>query len=123
MFDYELEHFGAGGDINLGGENIYYIKNFTHKDEKFKNELIKDILLSSLDNAWIDHIDLLEKLKEGITWRAYNGANPIITYQDEAKELWEIFKKNVKESINLNSKKINEVDLSEFKTAYERRIN
>ena len=108
---------------NLGGENIYYIKNFTHKDEKFKNELIKDILLSSLDNAWIDHIDLLEKLKEGITWRAYNGANPIITYQDEAKELWEIFKKNVKESINLNSKKINEVDLSEFKTAYERRIN
>lgn len=22
MFDYELEHFGAGGDIYLGGENI-----------------------------------------------------------------------------------------------------
>ena len=29
MFDYELEHFGAGGDIHLGGENI--LKELAYK--------------------------------------------------------------------------------------------
>lgn len=106
----------------LGGENLQYIKNFSWNDKKMKDDILKDILLSSLDNAWIDHIDLLEKLKEGIAWRGYNGANPIITYQNEAQELWDNFKNIVKDSININSKKVNEINFSEFQSAYERRI-
>ena len=43
MYDYELEHFGAGGDIYLGGENIlkelaYYVFS-VNKDELRKNEI------------------------------------------------------------------------------------
>ena len=43
MYDYELEHFGAGGDIHLGGENIlkelaYYVFS-VNKDELRKNEI------------------------------------------------------------------------------------
>ncbi|MHB9334482.1 hypothetical protein ACWYBU_00565, partial [Fusobacterium polymorphum] len=29
LYDYELEHFGAGGDIHLGGENI--LKELAYK--------------------------------------------------------------------------------------------
>ena len=43
MYDYELEHFGAGGDIHLGGENILkelaYCVFSVNKEELRKNEI------------------------------------------------------------------------------------
>lgn len=69
--------------------------NFLTVDDKAKRALAKEVLLYSLDKAWVDHIDKLEALKSGIGWRGQNGKNPIITYQNEANELYEKFKQQV----------------------------
>lgn len=71
--------------------------NFLTVDDKAKRALAKEVLLYSLDKAWVDHIDKLEALKSGIGWRGQNGKNPIITYQNEANELYEKFKQQVYE--------------------------
>ena len=78
-----------------GNEEALNNFNFLTVDDKAKRALAKEVLLYSLDKAWVDHIDKLEALKSGIGWRGQNGKNPIITYQNEANELYEKFKQQV----------------------------
>ena len=78
-----------------GNEEALNNFNFLTVDDKAKRALAKELLLYSLDKAWVDHIDKLEALKSGIGWRGQNGKNPIITYQNEANELYEKFKQQV----------------------------
>lgn len=78
-----------------GNEEALDNFNFLTVDDKAKRALAKEVLLYSLDKAWVDHIDKLEALKSGIGWRGQNGKNPIITYQNEANELYEKFKQQV----------------------------
>lgn len=78
-----------------GNEEALNNFNFLTVDDKAKRALAKEVLLYSLDKAWVDHIDKLEALKSGIGWRGQNGKNPIITYQNEANILYEKFKQQV----------------------------
>lgn len=80
-----------------GNEEALNNFNFLTVDDKAKRALAKEVLLYSLDKAWVDHIDKLEALKSGIGWRGQNGKNPIITYQNEANVLYEKFKQQVYE--------------------------
>lgn len=69
--------------------------DYLSENEDSKRKLAKEILLHSLDSAWVEHIDKLEALKSGIGWRSQSGKNPIITYQNEANILYEKFKQEV----------------------------
>lgn len=89
-FIIELMYEALSG--NEGAINNF---NFLTVDDKAKRALAKEVLLYSLDKAWVDHIDKLEALKSGIGWRGQNGKNPIITYQNEANVLYEKFKQQV----------------------------
>lgn len=77
---------------------IYDLNKIAGSNEG-KIRMIRDLLLYAMDAAWIDHIDNLETLKQGIGWRAQSGHNPIIIYQNEAKLLYDEFLDNIKESI------------------------
>lgn len=57
--------------------------------ESMALETIKAIVLSAMDASWIDHIDALEKLRSGISYRSYSGTNPVIAYQNEAALLYD----------------------------------
>lgn len=57
--------------------------------ESIALETIKAIVLSAMDASWIDHIDALEKLRSGISYRSYSGTNPVIAYQTEAALLYD----------------------------------
>lgn len=61
--------------------------------------MIRDLLLYSMDQAWINHIGNLETLKQGISWRAQSGHNPIIIYQNESKLLYDEFLDEIAETI------------------------
>lgn len=105
----------------MGGKHYNELEEFS-KDTDLKNKILREILLYSLDESWVSHIDKLEKLKSGITWRSYNGSNPIIIYQNEAKELWNEFIINISNNINLLTKDVNKTGYKKFKSVYERKI-
>lgn len=106
---------------NFGGKHIDKINDFA-KNSSLKESLLREYLLYALDNSWVEHIDKLEKLKDGISWRSYNGSNPIIIYQNEAKELWEIFLKDTSIKLNAISQEVEKLDYKKMKSAYERKI-
>ena len=46
-------------------------------------------LLRSVDRRWMDHIDAMDQLRDGIGYRAYSGKNPVTEYQIEAGHMFE----------------------------------
>jgi preprotein translocase subunit SecA len=49
----------------------------------------RDILLSVIDNRWVDYLHNLDNLREGIGLRAYGQKDPLIEYKSEAFELFQ----------------------------------
>ena len=52
-------------------------------------EFERVMLLRSVDRRWMDHIDAMDQLRDGIGYRAYSGKNPITEYQIEAGHMFE----------------------------------
>ncbi len=51
-------------------------------------ELERVILLRNVDNNWMDHIDNMDQLRQGIGLRAYGQHNPVIAYRNESYDMF-----------------------------------
>ncbi len=60
-------------------------------------ELERVILLKVVDTKWIDHIDAMDQLREGISLRAYGQQDPVQAYQVEGYDMFMELVKNIKE--------------------------
>lgn len=47
-------------------------------------EFEKVVMLRAVDQHWTDHIDSLDRLRQGVGLRGYGQLNPLIEYQNEA---------------------------------------
>lgn len=61
----------------------------SHTLGEVSEQHLKAILLFVIDNAWQEHIVVMEDLQEGIGLRAYSQKDPIIIYKAEGYELFE----------------------------------
>ena len=52
-------------------------------------EVERTFLLNSVDTRWMDHIDAMDVLREGIGLRAYAQRQPIVEYQHEGYDMFE----------------------------------
>ena len=57
-------------------------------EEPFK-ELQRVVLLKVVDEKWMDHIDEMDELKNGIGLRAYGQKDPVIQYQIDGSDMFE----------------------------------
>ena len=52
-------------------------------------ELERVIMLRVVDEYWMDHIDAMDDLKQGIRLRAYGNTDPVIAYKQESLTMFE----------------------------------
>ena len=52
-------------------------------------ELERVIMLRVVDEYWMDHIDAMDDLKQGIRLRAYANTDPVIAYKQESLSMFE----------------------------------
>lgn len=62
-------------------------------------EIEKAIMLRIIDNKWMDHIDAMDQLRNGINLRAYAQRDPLIEYKFEAYEAFQAMIFSVKEDV------------------------
>jgi preprotein translocase subunit SecA len=60
-------------------------------------ELERVALLRSVDTKWIDHIDAMEQLRDGISLRAYGQQDPVQAYTMEGYDMFVELIRNIKE--------------------------
>lgn len=57
--------------------------------EEILNELLRDIVISNLDQLWERHLDHLDDIRQGIHLYAYSQTDPFREYQVRAKEAFD----------------------------------
>lgn len=62
-------------------------------------EIEKAIMLRIIDNKWMDHIDAMDQLRNGINLRAYAQRDPLIEYKFEAFEAFQAMIFSIKEDV------------------------
>ena len=73
--------------INIALE-IYKGKEDEFGEEKLR-EIERVVLLKSVDIKWMDHIDNMDHLKQGIGLRAFKQQDPVQAYQMEGSAMFE----------------------------------
>ncbi|WP_270583271.1 preprotein translocase subunit SecA [Bacillus smithii] len=76
-------------------------KRYDEKEESLSKEQMREfekvILLRAVDSKWIDHIDAMEQLREGIHLRAYGQIDPLREYQNEGYQMFELMIEAIEE--------------------------
>lgn len=78
------------------GEEIYKDKEQEIGEETFR-EIERIILLQVVDSKWMDHIDAMDQLRQGIGLRAYGQEDPVMAYQIEGFDMFEEMNHSIQE--------------------------
>ena len=68
------------------------IASYEAKEKEFGNdirEIERIVLLKVVDTKWMDHIDNMDELKNGIGLRAYGQKDPVVQYRFEGGEMFD----------------------------------
>ncbi len=83
--------------ISRGGESV--AKEIEEKiktmGEEEWNNVLRRMLLQSIDNLWVDHLEVMNYVRSSVNLRAYGQRDPLIEYKKEALMLY----KNMIESV------------------------
>ncbi len=60
-------------------------------------EIERVMLLRSVDTNWMDHIDAMDDLKQGIGLRAYGQHNPVVEYRNESYDMFSLMTEAIRE--------------------------
>lgn len=75
---------------------LYEVKEAEFGSENMR-ELERFVLLRVVDQKWMDHIDDMEQLKQGISLRAYGQEDPVRAYQKEGFDMFDEMVFNIQE--------------------------
>jgi preprotein translocase subunit SecA len=66
----------------MAQEEIESIKQKANKEEFYNLE--RRIMLQSIDELWMRHIDAMSRLREDVAFEGYAQRNPLIVYKEKA---------------------------------------
>ena len=115
--------YDSENGLNMTYQDILdYIKtksleSYEQHEQTFGSEMVRElerhVLLTVVDEQWMDHIDAMEELKQGISLRSYGQKDPVVEYRVEGFEMFNIKVETIRETTvkNLLSFKLNSESL------------
>lgn len=76
---------------------LYESKEAEFPDSEAIRELERVILLKVIDRKWMDHIDDMEQLRQGIGLQAYGQRDPLVEYKMSGYEMFDEMTQNIRE--------------------------
>lgn len=59
----------------------------------------RHVTLRSIDRHWMEHLQNMEYLREGIGWRGVSGIDPLVLYKKEAYDMFQLMLGSVQEEV------------------------
>ncbi|MDP4098583.1 preprotein translocase subunit SecA [Paenibacillus sp. P96] len=76
---------------------------YNAREEEIGEEMVREfekvIVLRAVDSKWMDHIDAMDQLRQGIHLRAYGGTDPLREYQFEGFEMFHEMIASIQEEV------------------------
>lgn len=117
LIKYCEKYFLAPGEVKLDeienmsreeiGRKLMDIAHETYEAREksigssMMRELEKAVMLKVVDSKWMEHLDNMDMLKEGIGLRSYGQRNPIVEYKVEAFNIFSEMQQSMIETIIL----------------------
>jgi len=77
---------------------FYEAKEAEFPDAESIREAERVILLKCIDRRWMDHIDDMDQLRQGVSLQAYGQRDPVVEYKMAGYDMFEELTQNIKEA-------------------------
>jgi len=81
------------------------IERYDEREQEIGPEIIREfekvVVLRSVDSKWMDHIDAMDQLRQGIHLRAYGGNDPLREYQFEGHNMFMEMIERIEDEVSL----------------------
>ena len=78
-------------------------KLYAEKEKELGDELIRgverEVYLQVLDTLWMQHLENMQHLREGIHWRSVGQRDPLVEYRSESQKLFESLQQTLQEEV------------------------
>ena len=88
----EIKH-----DLKEEAVKLYEMKEAEFPEVEQLRELERVVLLKVIDNKWMDHIDDMDQLRQGIGLQAYGQKDPVVEYKMSAYEMFNAMTQAIQE--------------------------
>ena len=72
-----------------------------NKEKRYGSEMMRELericLLRNVDTKWMDHIDAMDQLRQGIYLRSYGQRDPVVEYRLEGFEMFDAMVDSIRE--------------------------
>ena len=79
------------------------LENYNKKAEEIGEEQLQElervVMLKVVDQKWMDHIDAMDELKDGIGLRAYGQKDPVVQYRIEGFDMFDQMVNDIKTDV------------------------
>ena len=92
MLAYIKEHVSEPEKISeelMKQANAKYVEKETEIGSEEMRELERVVMLKVVDEKWMNHIDSMDELKNGIGLRAYGQQDPVVKYRIEGMDMFD----------------------------------
>ncbi len=76
---------------------------YAKKEEEFGAETMRkierEVYLKVLDTLWMQHLENMQHLREGIHWRSVGQRDPLVEYRSESQKLFDGLQRNLREEV------------------------
>ena len=76
---------------------------YANQELEFGSEVMRrierEVYLKVLDALWMQHLENMQHLREGIHWRSIGQRDPLVEYRTESQKLFEGLQKNLREEV------------------------
>jgi len=78
-------------------------RQYKEREDEFSEETMRiierEVYLKVLDTLWMQHLENMQHLREGIHWRSIGQRDPLVEYRSESQKLFEGLEKNLREEV------------------------
>jgi preprotein translocase subunit SecA len=88
---------GLKHQIKEEAVKLYESKEAEFPEAENIREIERVILLKVIDNKWMDHIDDMDQLRQGVGLQAYGQRDPLVEYKMNGYEMFDAMTSNIKQ--------------------------
>jgi preprotein translocase subunit SecA len=102
LLDFSVEELSSLEKDDVAAK-IYKVaeEKYEAREKQFGEELAREIervvLLRSVDTHWMDHIDAMDELRNGIYLRSYGQHDPVVEYRNEGYDMFNAMTDSIRE--------------------------
>ena len=103
--DKDLEAVGKEKKDKLRRERAekLAVKLYAEKEKEIGEDLMRsverDVYLQVLDTLWMQHLENMQHLREGIHWRSVGQRDPLVEYRSESQKLFDSLQATLREEV------------------------